>query len=166
MRVLVLGGASCLFHDLQAVGEWDGIRIAVNDAGYAVRERIDHWATLHPEKLPAWVDRRRRYGGNMDFITWSRRQPDDVDHILTPWDSGSSGMLAVQVALDELNATEVVLCGVPLEESPHFFSKVPWVHAITHRKAWEKNLWRMKGKVHSLSGWTRELLGAPEWIGA
>lgn len=160
MNALVIGGASCLWDDLAAVGTWDGMVVACNDAGAVYPHRIDHFATLHPEKLDGWRAERERRGGNLDFTTWSRRNPELVDRILEGWSSGSSGMLAVGVAL-AVGAERVVLCGVPMQATPHFFDPAPWEGVQHHAGAWEARVDELRGRVFSLSGWTRELLGPP-----
>jgi hypothetical protein len=164
MRALVVGGASCVWDDLAALGSWrPDLTIAVNDAIAAYPHRIDHAATLHPEKFGGWIEERYKRQGNLDFVTWSRRNPELVDRILTGWNQGSSGMFAVGVAL-EMGAERVILAGVPMTETPHFFNAEPWAGVRHHRDAWEKRADEMRGRVVSCSGWTRELLGGPDKI--
>lgn len=163
MRALVLGGAACVWDDLRALGPWDGIVVATNDAGVAYPYRIDHWASLHPEKLEHWQELRQALHGNRDYTTWSRRCPELVDRTLTGWTSGSSGMFAVGVAL-ELGAESVVCAGVPMDGSPHFFDEAGWQAFEHHRTAWQARKGVMYGRVFSMSGWTRELLGSPPWL--
>lgn len=79
---------------------------------------------------------------------------------------GSSGMLCVRVAL-ELGCNRIVLAGVPMEKmSRHYDDAKPWNEARQYWPAWEKAIPRFAGRVRSLSGWTRERLGAPdeEWL--
>jgi hypothetical protein len=162
MTALVLGGADCLWRDLASLGRWTPeLVVATNDAIAAYSHRIDHAATLHPEKLVGWRLDRWRNGGNGEYLTWSRRNPELVDRILTGWNQGSSGMFAVGVAL-EMGAERVVLAGVPMTETPHFHSPAPWEGVRHHRDAWEKRADEMRGRVVSCSGWTRELLGGPD----
>lgn len=168
MIAVVLGGAASVFPDLARVEHYDVV-VATNDAGYTHTGRVDHWVTLHAEKLGGWIEERRKRGGNLDFESWGRDHsrtghPERnlmVDHTLTPWGHGSSGMLAVQVAVDELKADKTILCGVPMDASSHFFDTGGWKHWCNHRHAWDENLGRMKGKVFSMGGYTQELLGAP-----
>lgn len=161
MNALVIGGAACVWDDLRALGPWGGLVVVVNDVGACYPHRIDHWATLHPEKLAGWRMGRWKRGGNGDYTTWSRRNPELVDRIISGWSSGSSGMLGVGVALD-VGAENVVLAGIPMGSEGHFFSPDPWGAFETHRPAWEKRIDVLRGRVTSMSGWTRELLGAPE----
>lgn len=166
MRALILGGADCLWCDLGALEVWKpDVVIATNDAIAAYPDRIDHAVTLHPEKLVRWRMERWKNRGNGDYETWSRPDtPDGVDRTLSGWSSGSSGMLAVGVALS-VGADSVVLAGVPMQAgAAHFFDPSPWNDVWHHREAWEKRADELRGRVWSLSGWTRDLLGAPPFI--
>lgn len=170
---LVLGSADCLFHDAQAVARWAHetrpLTIAVNDAGWVWPGRVDHWVTLHAENLPALIAKRPPDG----YETWSRPKDDGIetDHRLHHWGVGSSGLFAVTVAL-HLGCEKVVLCGMPMDSRPYAMDHDKWVGAWPsseveiHRDGWTYHLSKMKGHVKSLSGWTRELLGAPteEWL--
>lgn len=162
MRALVLGGADCLWDDLRALGHWDGPVVATNDAGVAYPYRIDHWCSLHGDKLPAWRRMREARGLNLDFTTWTRDvHAEYADRTLSGWSSGSSGLFAVGVAL-HLGAESVVLAGVPMQaDRAHFFDRAPWDDVGPYLQAWEARAAQMRGRVFSMSGWTRELLGGP-----
>jgi hypothetical protein len=163
MDALVVGGAACVWDDIASLAPWTpDIVVAANDAIAAYPGRLDHAATLHPEYLAGWRAVRGRNGGNVDYATWSRRNPDLADRILTGWNRGSSGLFAIGVAL-EMGANRVVLAGVPMTaEAAHFFDPAPWDAAARYREAWEKRVDAMRGRVFSCGGWTRELLGGPE----
>jgi len=75
---------------------------------------------------------------------------------------GSSGLFAARVGLEVLKYERVVLCGIPMEATAHFNRPEPWADAIPSRQGWLEALPVLKGKVFSMSGWTRELLGAPQ----
>lgn len=166
MRALVVGGAACVWDDLAALGTWDGLLICVNDVGAAYPGRVDHWVSLHANKFPVWKRQRATNGGNMDFVTWSQPGAKSryTDRWLGGWRYGSSSFLAVGVAFD-VGATEVVLCGVPMQaEHAHFFDAKPWDQVDRYTKAWVDSLHLIRGRVFSMSGYTRELLGPPPWI--
>lgn len=171
MNALVLGGARGLFDDLAALEalhpSWADTVLAVNDAGWGYTGRIDHWVTLHHENLPRWrKERARRVPDDSPFTVWCDKPwPPGIDRIVHPWGAGSSGFLAVVVALEHLQAERVVLCGVPMDPIPHFFDRQQWTACDGHREAWKRNMDRL-GRVRSLSGWTRAQLGAPdpEWL--
>ena len=75
-------------------------------------------------------------------------------------------MIAVRVAIS-LGYERVILAGVPLDnERGHFDQKGDWDEAQFHRTTWMVRYEELAGKVKSMSGWTRGLLGPPtlEWF--
>lgn len=168
-RAVILGGAECVWEDLAALerlaGGIDGWTvIAVNDAAVRYRGRIDHFVTLHPEKLPGWIAARRvLVGGRREYEVWSTKPPWRI--IPNRYLAGSSGMTAVAVA-EELGINRIVLCGVPMDSRPHFVRGEPWRHHAMHATVWRANAPMLRGYTRSMSGWTREVLGAPdrEWL--
>jgi hypothetical protein len=190
MMALILGGADCIYNDLDALhklvwphdgslelprapeaedGWCPGITIAANDAGFEF-ERVHHWVTLHPEKMERWQrERLVRWGERKGQpVTWCHQDgKPHLDHALPIRHgcSGSSGLFAVQVAL-ELGCDRIVLCGVPMDARPHFNGPA-WHDHWTYRATWQR--WQAAEElenVRSMSGWTRELLGEPtrEWL--
>lgn len=162
MRALVLGGADSLWSDLRALGPWSGLVVACNDAGAVYPHRIDALCSLHGDKLAGWKRERIARGLSADFTTWTRPEHAGcADRYLSGWSSGSSGLFAVGVAL-EMGAESVTLAGVPMEASAaHWFDRDPWAAADLHWSAWEKRADMLRGRVFSLSGRTRALLGCP-----
>jgi hypothetical protein len=169
---LVLGGGWSLWDDLEMAralaDPWPGPVIVCNNAGYAYRGRIDHWATLHPGSFPKWEKRRRENGGNTDYVRWSFRrngdkQPHHVDRFVANW-IGSSGGMAVAAAF-AVGAEKVVLCGVPME-GRHFDNGRDWRDETRFQENWTSAMPRLLGRVRSFSGWTAERLGEPtaEWV--
>lgn len=171
-RALILGGAAGVWEDVQALeesmGRWDGIVCAVNDVGAVWPREFQHWVSLHPEKLPDWVEHRERakhpeFGG----ITWSRTGKSGVDRVLQPRGAGSSGLLAVQ-AMRAIGVDRIVLCGMPMSPTPHFAESLehrsgkPWTGCRAHWLAWKADGAWLSGVVKSMSGRTREFLGAPD----
>lgn len=176
MNGLVIGGAACVWQDVAALEEvigreWDGITLAVNDAAWAWPRRLDHFVTLHPERLPEWRAKREANGYPGGYITWGgvwRTGVDDgplVDRVLPVTEVGSSGLHAALVAL-EVGCERVVLAGTPMDAQKHFSRGENWDMAWWHRKGWEQALPKLQGRVRSMSGWTQELLGAVtlEWL--
>lgn len=173
-RCLVIGGAHSVWRDVARVeaavgGPWDGLVLAVNDI-LADLPRLDHVATLHPRtekgKLAAWEERRRENGYPMAYTAWSHAK-EGADAQQTGWSDGSSGLLAVGVALDGLGCEEVVLCGVRMDQQRnHFRDEKGWQQFNRYRRGWKRKVERMQGRVYSVSGWTADLLGRPEWLKA
>lgn len=150
---------------------WPDVVIACNDIGCTL-QRLDHWCTLHPEKLDAWRAVRAVHRPADDhYETWIRPMPLGVerptshyDHEIQIW-GGSSGLMCVQVAL-QVGADRVICAGIPLENRPHFNKREAWRHPSQYRTDWERRKdMGMLDNVRSCSGWTRELLGGPdEWL--
>lgn len=179
MKALVLGGGAGVWDEVAQAealfgpGWWD-IAIAANDIGCHWPHRLDAWCSLHPEKLPGWVEAREANGHPpaREVVVRRGRAPK-VPHrmIRHPFGNGSSGLLAVAVAMD-LGATRIVLCGIPMTRTPYFAESDVheagsiWSGATAHWKKWQSHGAELDGIVRSMSGRTREFLGAPtrEWL--
>jgi hypothetical protein len=175
---LVLGGAATLWDDIAAaldLGEFVGV-VACNDAGATWPGDLDAWVSLHSSSFKLWTARRARAGHppakrlvghaeargeNRDGVSYTEFRFPGQDK------TGSSGLFALKVALIDLGFDRAVLCGVPMTvEDRHFFDPAPWRGAMSHRKGWEQALPQIKDRARSMSGWTKEHLGAPtpEWL--
>lgn len=174
---LVLGSARELWADLAGLGPWATsvpVVLAVNDAGWIYQGRIDHWVTLHPEHLENWRRRRHVTVGGLpdDYQTWGPRNKRDaaVDHYVGHWGPGSSSFFAVKIALEDLGCDRAVLAGVPMAPGAYADPSAgswgtegwPLDEVRIHREGWEHHKDRLIGRVRSCSGWTRDLLGAPD----
>lgn len=159
MRAIILGGAACVWKDLQQLQPWPADIIGINEAGRDYTGRLAHWVTLHPEKLGRW---RAGRAGNQDYQAHAHRRATGCGPVVlhNHW-GGSSGLFAVKVAL-ELQYTEIVLCGVPMDPQPHYHRPGRWPAFRLYRRHWAKHLDQIAPHVRSMSGWTRELLGAPD----
>src|SRR5262245_50020308 len=132
MNALILGGAAGV-HDeaARAMGLFEpDVVLAVNNIGIDWPGWIDHWVTLHPLKTGNWPGmlealRQRLADGRNKPLTWSHRHMPGIDCISHPDWGGSSGLLAVKVALVDLKCRRAVLAGMPLENGPHYFG-TPW----------------------------------------
>lgn len=179
---LILGGADCVWDDLRRLEEmlgfeWPWTVIAINDIGCVFPRKIDHWCTLHPEKLPRWMDLRKKNGHPDGYVTWTRdnriRRTKSGDIATThrktpstPFQGGASGMLAAAVAI-EVGAKVGAFCGVPMTNTPHFTESAEhkpgknWPGAGSHWKAWQREpiAGKLRGRFCSMSGNTMKLLG-------
>lgn len=166
--LLVIGGASCVWDDLKAVDIAQYDVCAVNDIGSKLECRIDYWATLHPEKIAGWRAERK---GNTDYAVWSHTKYPlgDVHNVLTKYwrsskgVSGSSGLFGAQVGI-ELGYDYVLLAGIPMQPTAHYFDDKAWDACEPFKLAWTEHLNDLKGRVFSLSGWSRELLGYTPFV--
>lgn len=171
--LLVLGGAACVWADYARVRPWSGDILAVNDIGSHLHDRIAYWATLHPEYLPGWLDYRRRhcFGEGHLPLTFSHRAHPSVAHA---WDlpvaaGGTSGLYGALVGL-LLGYERVVLAGVPMDGTPHYFDPPADViagygtdtldRAVAMQWEQARDLF-FAGRVTSLSGRTADWLGPP-----
>jgi len=162
---LVLGSASTVWDDAEAAWEYQPkVIVACNEIGVSWADRLDVWCTLHPEKMERWREERA-----------ARSHPPAGEHIgHTQWPgvdrtvchlwpgqntSASSGGYAAKIALEF--ADHVILAGVPLTPLPHFNRDLGWQDFASYRTGWEQSLPHIEGRVSSMSGWTRELLGHP-----
>lgn len=175
---MVIGGAQTVWDDIVALeeligGPWPDLVIAVNDVGSHWPRHLDHWVSLHADKFRAWEQRRAANGYPNGYELWGHRSKNIVDRQVKPWGGGSSGLLAVSVA-DILRCDRVVLCGIPMNDMPHFQESKEhnptkrWPSANSHWRAWERFIpkKRMPEWVRSMSGRTRKVLGAPtiDWL--
>lgn len=169
---LVLGGAKCVHEDIAAALALftPDVIVAVKDIGITY-PKYDYWATLHPERLPKELGQRRA-SGLVDPVCIYTYAVRGVGNLGVPIKTlkitgGSSGMLGTEVAL--LHAARVVLTGTPLDPKQVHYRrprKDGWKAAVHYRKVWTDDYPRLKDRVRSMSGWTKELLGAPtkEWL--
>ena len=153
----VLGSARCVWDDYaQLCGKATFDVMCVNDIIMHFPERIDHAYSNDDDMLHRWHVARR------DQLRAKHPAIRGLHSLRTwPWPGhGTSALGAVYTGL-ALGYEEIVLCGVPLDGSGHYFDP-PWVesnhdreniaHWITARdKVFE-------GRVHSLSGRTQEVL--------
>ena len=160
-HLLVIGGASCVWDDLKAFGPVNCDVMVINDMGVDYKGPIKFWASLHPEKFkPIW--RPKRIEGNQDYKTVGynhHHTPPDADILSDDW-GGSSGLFACKMGL-EFGYDQITLCGVPMTPTPHYFDKPqdPWSGCSGFRSGWKTHLDKIVGKVFSMSGWTKEILG-------
>lgn len=167
MIAVILGGASGVWSEYAALRKLvqPDLIVACNDAGAVCPHKLDAWCTLHPEKFESWMGRRQA----KDYKAYTikgRYNLSDVTIVPERW-AGSSGLYAAQIAFDELGATKVVFCGVPLTaQAKHFFDPSDWVDAENYRRGFKAALTEISEKARSMSGWTAELLGVPdtEWL--
>lgn len=173
---LILGGSRFVEEDATLA-----LRLFQPDCFIAVNDMIGRWSgelhhavTLHPERLAFWLRERAKNCHPGHYSVWSNRsvtrsvggktyKPDKIIMDL----GGSSGLLAVAVGI-HLGLDRMVLAGVPMDpDAGHVVrGRAPWMGTRSYRKAWVKHHDHIADRVRSMSGWTRDLLGAPtpEWL--
>jgi len=178
--VVIAGFANTLWDDLARVyAARPGLPIiAVNKAAEHLKAFAVYSFHFERDKLGLWqAEQRKRFGpgfvvfgpGKKDWLAHNQRNYPYVDHWAPETAcQGSSGWCAVRLAT-MLGFTTRILCGVPIE-TRRYADKTParyWQSAKTNavstfRKHIEKDTAYHEG-TYSMSGWTRELLGEPEW---
>jgi hypothetical protein len=146
----------------------------------AYRHRFT-WVTLHPEFMDDYQKQRsgKRSGCTRIMKSWRRcrtksactarraTSPAACQLPLPGHDSSaSSGGYAAKVALED-GFDRVVLAGVPMDPAAsHFTRGKPWLQRDSFTIGFQKSVPHFAGRVRSMSGWTKELLGMPDpaWL--
>lgn len=178
---LVLGGASCVWDDLEQAKEFGPFdaTIAINDMLAHYSGQIDFAVSLHPEKYAEWMAGRdaKGYQRPKVFVAHSnnteqgRQKAFPLDIVMDyRWPgmsaSGSSGLFAVKVAVEQ-GFDRIILCGVPMDgKQSHFFDKTPWSEVHSFTEAWSIAHEFIRNVTRSMSGNTKEWLGYPskDWL--
>jgi hypothetical protein len=150
--------------------------VAVNNMILHWKERVHHGVSLHVEEPPLWRSLRPCYscdGAYVQTHTYTSGRPSKCDF---EWDversrGGTSTLLAVMIGLG-IGYDRIVLCGAPLDGKGHFYDPPGRDMTPEFTQDFVKNEWTdcrdsfFKGRVRSMSGWTRELLGEPDeaWL--
>lgn len=158
-RVVVAASGRCVWEDLARVGgEHD--TMAVNDAIAYYPTALTHAYSEHTELLPFWLARCK----SKPLVHTATELLPHETYTKWPWPRhGSSSLGAVYTAL-ALGYEEVILCGVPLDNSGHFYDP-PWTPTNFLKEVPNMQYWSnaarniFQGRVTSMSGRTRELLG-------
>lgn len=173
---IVCGSARCLWDDLAELEGVDADLVAVGFSGMALPRRPVHWVSQHAfdfQWMLPYLKRGRVLTDSGLFVrhieTHSNRACACVLHVwpksVMP-DRGSSGESAARVSL-AMGYERVILAGVPLDDQGHFYDPPPglmgasYYNYSTYVKSWESSAAEFAGRVRSVSGLTRDLLGAP-----
>lgn len=171
-NLLILGGARCVWDDLSQVDQSkDYHAMCVNDIVMHYPYDVHHAYSNDDKMLHNWVAARRpRYNMEQTFPILKHTCQKGEGYIVWPFPGhGSSGLNAVYVGL-ALGYEKIILCGVPLDNSGHYFDPL-WIKTKFEREVPEKDAgiryWSnardniFQGKVISMSGRIKDLLGEP-----
>lgn len=175
-RALILGRAASVWDDMKAAKQLADFEviIAINRMGRDYKEPFHHWVSYHPDLFPQWT-RERKEPLPEGLMYWSGvykgNRLGGGKHLRLPiqycnYSGGSSGMLAIKAAIDGLGLDRIVLAGIPMENLPRYDDPSKWREAEAYWIVWlEQKKW-MNDRVRSMSGRTRNLLGAPDaaWL--
>ena len=145
--------------------------IAVNDVAMHFPGPLKHLYSNNTTYLKYWVQARRDQFIRM-FGPVGYTHSCSIGSMVTwPWPGcGTSALGAVYTGL-ALGYNEVILCGIPLDDSGHYFETPATPSSFSKQvppkgngeiKYWQKARDEVfMNKVRSMSGRTAELLGAP-----
>ncbi len=174
-KLVICGGGRSVWDDLGRLGFAHGKRcdvMCINDIIMHFPYEIDHAFSNDFKMLPRWLAARRpRYSRTEKRIQVHKLGETQGKIIGWPFPGhGTSGLNATYIGA-ALGYDEIILCGIPLDDSGHYFD-APWVRTNFIRecgvrdgntKFWgnaARNIF--KGKVKSMSGRTRDIFGEPE----
>lgn len=186
---LVVGCAACIWEDVkaaQSLCDFDAV-YCVKQAGVHWPWQFKCWPTLHPEFMDAFENERRALGhpGGYEIVaplvneTRHGTIGNIARRISYRWpgmsSSAFSGIFGAKVALDD--GYNVILAGIPMDANVgHFLPGTRDSHGLIRGDTWpyrdecmpgfNKAVPFMVGRVKSMSGHTRSILGAPtpEWL--
>lgn len=173
---LIVGCADRVWRDVeeaQKLATFDKI-YCVKLAGVHWKERFDYWITLHPEYMDDYEKQRHELGYPNGYEIVAPLVCELGDHGTKGTvhrrvsyrypemsSSASSGIYGAKVALGD-GHSRVVLAGIPMSNENHFSRGRPWTQKGCFVAGFEKSIPHMRGRVKSMSGMTREILGAPD----
>jgi len=176
--LIICGGGRTVWSDLGRIPDYDKYHsMAVNDAILYYPERLWYAYSNDWKMLPRWVDARRPENAQKDqglklYSCFGQHSTDPRVKAVSIKGHGTSGLNAVYLGL-QLGYERIIICGVPLDNEGHFFDP-PWKKTNFTREVPTKRagpnqirFWSaakerdFNGKVFSMSGRTRELLGEP-----
>ena len=173
--LIIAASCRCVWDDLEKAGmvKNDDPRphvMCVNDMIMYYPGKVNHAYSNNHAFLPKWIEARRdQYVTRWETIrnTHSNKMGG---RYTWPWPGhGTSSLNAIYTGL-ALGYDPIWLCGVPLDDSGHFFEP-PWlktnfVREVADRdggiKYWSNAANKIfENKVKSFSGRTKDLLGEP-----
>ena len=183
-NLIVCGDAECIWKDIEAFGARCYVRrgivakpgwdiMTINKLVEVMPADIDHIYSNAPELLRAYVAARRGEYIIAFKNAWQSHSHNEGADWQWPFGGhGTSSLGGVLVGIG-LGYDSIVLCGIPLDDGPHN-GEPPWrrtgfesSEAAGDVDTGEDGHWKnarlhaFEGKVKSMSGRTREWLGAP-----
>ena len=175
MIAIVLGSSAAALNSsraaqafLKAYGQ-EALIVCVNDAIKFCPVKPDAFCTVQGGNVPLFLRPEVDMGGVMVYTR--RRVHGVASRIVRPRWLGTSGLYAVQIALEELGCDGVILAGCPMSAAagtlaPEHSLMTDPDRVERYKPEWRTAMPAIAGRTRSMSGWTRELLGEPDnaWI--
>ena len=177
--LVIVGSGRCVWEDLEKIWPVECAVMCINDMIMFYPGEIDHVFSCDGYMLKYWwAARRPPYKSQFERIP-SFHTVDNDQNVPESYKrhhfvgGGTSGLAACFAGLD-LGYNHIVLCGVPIDNSGHFW-EAPWgatnfQREIANsegkirgdgRRFWVNAMEKFDGRVKSLSGFTKILLGSP-----
>lgn len=174
-RLLVVGGGRCVWNDLASMNVRcdeanDGWHVmCVNDVVMHFPGKITHFYSNDHRWITNWLNGRRelhmRRFGPVPYV----HSCNTGARYNWPWPGHGSSALGAAYCGIAMGYDPVVLCGIPLDDSGHYFDP-PWKKTNFRREVGtqpdgQMQYWanakrqHFEGKVYGTSGRTAELLG-------
>jgi hypothetical protein len=169
-QLTVLGTAACVWDDLKRFGKVaDGEVMTINEMtehyGFTTKSPVHHAASMHPDRLPLWV-KLADSAFKQDFPITTHGNKAGGQYEWNIIGVTHSGVFGTMVGL-LMGYDPIILCGMPCMQAPYFYGpydwSTPWFSNEngSARTAWNLFIPFIKGTVFSMSGWTKDQLGAP-----
>ena len=176
--IVLIGSAPCLYDDFDAMpgwSDWPPIKYDYMAIGTLIIARDEEFLSL-----VSWIaaldigedmPKIQQVRGKRKIRVMSWVAMDGVDLVIpmkppglnppSGW-SGSSALLGALGAI-RMGYTKIILCGCPLEGD---IPVTPGVRYDVYQKGWQSHEKQVRGRVKSMSGWTKTFLGKPTdgWI--
>ena len=163
-QLIIVGSARCVWEDIKKLnfGSLDADVMTVNDMTMHYPNPVKHCYSNSVSELSIWSQARRK-NLNQDLLKHSCSQGE----IYWPFPGhGTSSLNACFTGL-ALGYDSIILAGIPLDNTGHYFEP-EWIKSNFQREVPERDglrWWKdaaehvFQGKVKSVSGRTRDLLG-------
>ena len=180
-RCVVIGSGACLWDDARKLYRYDSENkydnCGVNHGGFFWPWPLTHFCSLHANYIQYWLPMRlKTFSQGWIHSHAAKKEP----HVENVWNfvrpAAMSGLFAAKAML-ACGYDEVILLGNPMDDSGHFYDPPPGLLAPGEQASWEHMRYRhrenmreweqasideFKGRVKSMSGYTRDLLGEPK----
>jgi len=162
--ILLAGGRSVWqdFKDFACGWHSDFDIMCVNDVGMFWPNHLEHWFSLHGDQFSGWCAVREFHYKPAKYL--HACAPNNRAIVWPVPQGGTSTMSAVYTAL-VMGYKQVVMCGAPFSDDGHFFDPLDRTSNFKHEALPERWIRArdtiFEGKVKSMSGLSREILGAP-----
>ena len=178
-NLIIVGSGRCVWDDLEKLWPITDDVMCVNDMIIHYPGEIDHVFSCDGYMLKHWWDARRppyrdQFKKIPQFHTVNNDQDVPKGYNLWAFAGGGTSGLAACFAGIGMGYEHIVLCGVPIDNEGHYW-EAPWGKTNFQREIanstgqirgdgrrfWVNAKEKFNGRVKSMSGYTKKLLGAP-----